>query len=363
MSHFSRTKLLRPLSGLTATSVALGLAVALTAAPAQGAPTVSDPVAEGLVTPLQIDVVDGKVYVAQAFAGLVSKIRRDGTVKNLVKEKGASVGGVAVRDGNVAYTINDDEGKMRAQLKLRKKSGKIRPLADLQSFEEHRNPDKTNTYGFDDLDPYCAAEVPEEIGGEPYTGLVDSNPYAVANRRKRGWYVADAGANAIFSVTKQGRIRTRVVLPPQPTEITAGAAEALGLPECTVGSSYAFEPVPTDVEVARNGDLYVTLLPGGPESPVLGARGSVVRIAAGSRATQTVARGFFAATNLALDKKGRVYVTEMFADKVSVVRSGSPRSFVDLPMPGAIEFSKGRLYVAIGVLDEVSGGSIVKIRR
>ena len=32
-------------------------------------------------------------------------------------------------------------------------------------------------------------------------------------------------------------------------------------------------------------------------------------------------------------------------------------------MPGAIEFSDGRLYVAVSVLDEENGGSIVTVRR
>ena len=32
--------------------------------------------------------------------------------------------------------------------------------------------------------------------------------------------------------------------------MTAEAASALDLPGCTVGKKYAFEPVPTDVEVA-----------------------------------------------------------------------------------------------------------------
>lgn len=362
MSYTPRKNLFRPLSGLTAASVALGLAAALTAAPAQGAPKASDPVAEGLVTPLQIDVVNGKVYVAQAFAGLVSKVRPDGSVKDLVREKGAGIGGVAVRGKKIAYTINDDEGKMRAALKLRKPSGKTKRIANLQRFEERHNPDAINEYGFSDVPEGC--EIPEELGGpEPYTGIVDTNPYALAHAGKKGWYVADAGANAIFRVTKRGKVRTVAVLPPQPAvEVTAEVAQEVGLEGCA-GARYVAEPVPTDVEVAKNGDLYVSLLPGGPESPVLGARGAVVRIAAGSGAIQTVARGFLAATNLALDDKGRVYVTELFGGKVSVVRSGNPVSFIELPMPGAIEFSNGRLYVATSVLDEENGGSIIKVRR
>ena len=44
------------------------------------APTVSDPIASGLVGPLQIDVgSDGQVYVAQDFAGVLTKVRPNGT--------------------------------------------------------------------------------------------------------------------------------------------------------------------------------------------------------------------------------------------------------------------------------------------
>lgn len=363
MSSNSRNHQHRLLLRTAAATAALGLAAALTSvAPAGAAPRVSDPLAQGLVTPLQIDVHKGRVYVAQAFAGTVVKVRPDGSLKRLVREKGASIGGVAVKGRKVAYTINDDEGKMRAALKLRKRSGKTRRVADIQRFEERRNPDARNTYGFLDLTPECAAEVPEEVGGQPYDGIVDTNPYALADR-PGGWFVADAGANAILRVSKRGRVRTHKVLPPQNVVVTEEAATALGLPDCVVGKTFAFEPVPTDVEVAPNGDLYVSLLPGGPESPVLGARGSVVRIQAKTKAMESVATGFFAATNLALDDKGRVYVTEMFGDRVSVVRNGAPRSFVELPMPGAIEYHDGRLYVATSVLDEENGGSIVTVRR
>ncbi len=57
-------------------------------------------------------------------------------------------------------------------------------------------------------------------------------------------------------------------------KVTKESAAALELPDCVVGVTYAFEPVPTDVEVGKDGYLYVTTLPGGPESPALGARGS-----------------------------------------------------------------------------------------
>jgi hypothetical protein len=86
------------------------------------------------------------------------------------------------------------------------------------------------------------------------------------------WVVGDAGGNDLLKVDKHGRITVLSVLPRQPSVITAEAAAGLGLPDCVVGATYNFEAVPTDVEVAADGKLIVSLLPGGPEDPSLGVR-------------------------------------------------------------------------------------------
>ncbi len=73
----------------------------------------------------------------------------------------------------------------------------------------------------------------------------------------------------------------------------------MGAPNCVVGVRYAFEPVPTDVERDGQGNLWVSVLPGGPEDPSLGARGAVYKI----NKHGTVRRihgGFVGATNLAV---------------------------------------------------------------
>ena len=61
-------------------------------------------------------------------------------------------------------------------------------------------------------------------------------------------------------------------------KVTPGAAEANGLPKCTVGKKFALEAVPTDIEVGPDGKLYVTSLPGGPEDGSLGVNGRVLRV-------------------------------------------------------------------------------------
>jgi hypothetical protein len=68
-------------------------------------------------------------------------------------------------------------------------------------------------------------------------GLPPSHPYVVASLGRGSWAVADAGANAILKVSATGQ-------------------------------------VPTDVEVGPLGQPWVSTLPGGPEDPSLGARGS-----------------------------------------------------------------------------------------
>ena len=131
--------------------------------------------------------------------------------------------------------------------------------------------------------------------------------------------VADAGGNDLLKVDKApAHISTLAVLPPQPVTVTAQQAAALGAPDCLVGETYAFEPVPTDVEVGPGGRLWVTTLPGGPEDPSLGARGSLYSVGQGGRSTR-VATGFSGATNLALSGDGSAYVTELFGGKISKV--------------------------------------------
>ena len=150
-------------------------------------------------------------------------------------------------------------------------------VADLLAYETENNPDADVQYGFEEISDECAASLPPDIGPPTYTGIVDSHAYAVAEGAHK-WYVADAGGNDIIAVSSKGEVSTVAVLPPQPFVITAETAGVVGFPECTVGLTYNFEPVPTDVEVSNSGLLYVTTLPGGPEDPSLGARGSVYAV-------------------------------------------------------------------------------------
>jgi len=140
--------------------------------------------------------------------------------------------------------------------------------------------------------------------------------------------------------------------------ITAEIAAANGLPDCTIGLTYNFEPVPTDVEVAPNGTLYVSLLPGGPEDPSLGARGSVYTVNPRTGTTQKIAGGFAGATNLALGPGGTIYVSELFADRIAVVRGGTTVDTIALSWPAAVEYARGTLYASTNVF---GNGAVVTI--
>lgn len=291
---------------------------------ADDAPSVSAPIAEGLVGPLSFAVTStGTIYVGQSFIGVVTRI--DGTATtDVAAVPGASVGAVSVdRSGkNVVFATRSGEpgSEPSAADLYRTRRGSTTLVADLLAYEAAANPDHGTTY------------------------------------------VADAGGNAIVAVTRRGTVSTVstvAVLPPQPLEVTTEIAAAAGLPACTVGLTYNVEPVPTDVEVGGDGWLCVTTLPGGPEDPSLPARGGVWKVNPRTGAVAQLAGSLAGATDLAIGGHGRIFVTELFAGRVSVVdRHGNVGTVVELPEPAAIEYARRQLYVACGVF---SNGTIATI--
>jgi hypothetical protein len=241
-----------------------------------------------------------------------------------------------------------------AKLMAMNARGHVWTFADLQKHEATQNPDGDVGYGFQNLPEGCT--VPDQQGPEgsipaSYTGIVDTHPYA-SLALDHAVYVADAGANDILRVDDHGNVTTTAVLPPIAVTVTAQAAAGAGFPSCTIGSTYLFEPVPTDVELGPDGWLYVSLLPGGPEDASLGARGAVYKVNPANGDTAKVAGGFVGTTGLAVSETGTVYVAEMFGGddgtgQVSMVKPGATTGtpLLALPSPAAIELSKGKLYV------------------
>ncbi|MCU1361970.1 MAG: hypothetical protein JWN99_3259 [Ilumatobacteraceae bacterium] len=339
-----------------AAATLLLIAASATTASANHGPVVSDPIVDGLAGPLQFEVNNGKVLVAQSFSGTVSTIDRRGNVTDLFNDPG--VDGVSAGwNGSVIYTHTDPDNGV-VELRLHLKSGETKPIADLHQWEHDNNPDQGQTYGFQGLTPECAALLPSDAGILPYTGVEDSHPYAVTPAW-HGWFVAEAAGNDILYVDWHGNITTIAVLPPQaPVAVTAEVAAANELPPCVAGSSFIAEPVPTDVEVGPYGKLYISTLPGGPEDPSLGARGSVYKVNPWNGAVWQIATGFAGATNLAVTPWGDVYVSELFGNQVSKVVKGAPVPIASVPSPTGLEWSHGKLYVGT---DSLGSGKIQTI--
>jgi hypothetical protein len=340
-------KPLRMLVGLTAAATAAAIATG----PAAAAPSV-DTLAEGLVGPLGLDVSKDGIYVAQNFAGSIDKVRRNGTVKNIASVVDAS--GLAVDGKRIVYTttVFGDEGPTKAALKLRKANGDVKHLASLLAFEKRRNPDADVRYGVLGASKNCREKLPRDA--RPHKGILDAHPYAVAEAN-RGWYVADAAGNDIVHVSPKGKMKLVALLEPVVDRITKRMAKATGMPKCSIGLRYAAEPVPTDVEVAKNGSLVVSLLPGGPEDPAAGARGQVVRVNPKSGKQTLVADGLAGATGVAIGKK-KIYVAELFGGRIAQIsKSGNVRRFKALNQPSAVEFFRGKVYATYNTFPPESG--------
>ena len=130
------------------------------------------------------------------------------------------------------------------------------------------------SYGFTDIDDACEAQLPVE-GRRAYTGIVETHPYATATAarglrgRRRRQRISRRSARQ--GPHGRGVCRRAVGRPPR------RAAGRSASPPAVAGLTYCFEPVPTDVEVGRDGRTSA-LLPGGPEDGSAGALASVYRV-------------------------------------------------------------------------------------
>jgi len=315
-------------------------------------------IASGLVSPLSLDVDGtGVSYIAQNFAGTIERVTAAGARSTLVAAPGQELGGVSVRGGTVYYTQSAFDLSETSLWSVPSAGGAPTRLADIRAFEARTNPDASVSYGFTGITDECAAQLPPGFPTE-YTGLVDSHPYATA-ADGRGVFVADAAANAVFRVGYDGRVSTVAVLPAQPpVRVSAEVAAANGLPACVAEFPFVAESVPTDVEIGPGGTLYVSTLPGGPEDPSLGARGSVYTVSTSTGRVRLHSTGFGSATGLAVTPvTGVVFVAELFggpraSGQVSVVLPGSSRPTASVPVatPAAVELRGGKLYVTRSAL-------------
>ena len=348
----------------TLAAVPAALMVLASASLAQAAPPSGDPttLADGLVTPLHLAVGPGKaVTVSEEFVGRLTTVA-GGDTTSLYEAPDWDVAGSDYRGSTLFFVESqgagpEDPRPMVGSLKSIDSHGVVTTITDqLAQYEIDNNPDQDVQYGLSAEDAAANQECVSELDalGIPasYTGAdvdVDSHVYAVAVAGNTA-YVADAGANAVFSVNlRSGAISTLMVLPASMATITEEAAEALNVPSCA-GLSYGFEGVPTDVEVGPGGRLFVSALPGGPEDASLGARGSVYRVNAATGAYSQYADGLITPTGIALDGAGNLYIASLFGPGIFMVPAGGGAAGLFLEAEGAanVEVSGSTLYATVG---------------
>ncbi|MET4095588.1 ScyD/ScyE family protein [Arthrobacter sp. UYCu712] len=287
--------------------------------------------AAGLVGPLHVSAGrDGSVTVSEQFASRLTRIDADGSRKVLYENNGWDVAG-NTQEGSTTYVVESqgagrgDNRELAAHVRIIEEDGDQRTIGDFAALEKKDNADGGARYGFRDLPADCASKLPPELPAS-YTGELNTRPYGIAVSDGTV-FAADAGANTVVSVNiRSGKAKTVAVLPPRPSRITAAAAAGLHLPQCVVGRSYAFEPVPTDVAVGPDGWLYVSTMPGGPESPGADARGAVFKIDPEHGKVKLLAESILSPTGIAVTSDGDVYVASLFGDGVIKLdgRTGKP---------------------------------------
>ena len=351
---------------LATTSAVATLAATALAAPiahaAEPQPTV---IAKHLGGPLSIAVNDDNVVYASGSGGadgsqgLLYRIVPGKDPKVVFSKKSVhEVEGVSTKGKTTYFLAN-------ANLMKRAPNGDVTKVANLGAYEKNVNPDAQVHYGIADPPAECADGWPPPNPDDPensappvsYTGIVDSHPYGSAVDGS-AVYVADAAGNSILKV-EDGEISTVAVLEPVSVEITQALADEIGAPAACVGLTYAFEGVPTDVEVGPDGMLYVTSLPGGDGGP-----GSVIQINPTTGEANTVLSGLVGATGVAVAGNGDIYASNLFSGEITLLRStegAEPETFAHTDTPAGIEVKGNKLYVSSGVLGP--NGKILRYTR
>jgi hypothetical protein len=183
----------------------------------------------------------------------------------------AGLTGVIGLGGNPAARAGlGSAGNLLASLVALNPGQPARRLADLGGYEQANNPDSA--------DPGSS---------------VDTNPYSLVSTPSAA-VVADAGGNDLLSVDRRGNVSTLAVF----------HAQFVASP---FGGQMPMQAVPTSVARGADSSFYVGQLTGFP-FPVGGA--SVYRVVPGHEPA-VVASGFTNIVDVAVDRRGRVYVLEI----------------------------------------------------
>jgi hypothetical protein len=337
-------------AALSLAGTALAGASTSAAAPAAKADPQIETVAKGLVGPLSVaEAPDGTRYWADSFAGVLYKQAPGEDVTVIYQSRKAAPEGVSADGGELRFTTGADDNSQGVVWTL-DPAGDPLKVANIAKYEKRANPDDEVEYGLLNTPKWCLKKLPKQIP-QPYTGVKESHPYATATA-DGVTYVADAGANAVFAVSPDGVISTVALIKPVKAKVTRAAAEANGLPRCTIGKRFALEGVPTDIEVGPDGKLYVTSLPGGPEDGSLGANGRVLKINPTSGKVRTITGGLISPTGVAVAANGDLYVAQLFIGVISRIKAGSAKAkpYLEVPLPAAVEATPTGLLATINAL-------------
>ena len=352
------------LGGVAAVGVAPAAARGPDAVPRPGTPQV---LATGLDVVFSMAVRDRRTVAVTGF-GPVRLVSR-GTVSTLVPELTEEqvfwfnrFDGLSWDGDRLYLTAHGQVREMAlSEVYLRTPDGVVTPVADVgeSGHEDRSNPDAVQTYGYlGGLPDECASqffwENPWEQYGIVYQGMPNSGPVQTAVRRGV-LYLADALANDVLVDDGSG-VRTLAVLPPMVATMTAEAPGAQEqTPECALGHPYAYEATPTDIEVGRDGDLYVTTLSGGARGPDGQPLGRVYRVDPGTGALTVRADGLDRPRELALGPRGEIYVADRSGVTV-VPRGGStPQPFLALADVTTLEVEGKALYLT------TSAGELLRV--
>ena len=117
------------------------------------------------------------IYVSQAFAGLLTKLGPGGARTDIASNPGGEIAGVDVgRRHELFYTTQtaDQTGTVTAAALNRLHGGTSSVVADLFLYETMHNVDQKNHYGFQTIDPGCAAQLPAESARRSTRDSIDS---------------------------------------------------------------------------------------------------------------------------------------------------------------------------------------------
>lgn len=196
----------------------------------------------------------------------------------------------------------------------------------------------------------------------PAGGPVDSNPVDLA-WSGRNLIVTDAGANAVYTVSKKGAIgtlavfRDPVLMQPPPFPPPPGAPQ---WPD-----PFPAEPVPTAAAKGPDGAWYVTQLTGFPFQQGaatiwrVSRNGTVTPYATGL--TNVTALAWHGRTLYAVQISDEGLLAGPFGSLVRVSTKGTHKTVVDdLFAPYGVAIKGGHAYVTVGSV--APGGSVIKVR-